>query len=209
MASTDEAPATTEWRRAAKFYRRPLGVPWLIALVAIPLLLGAIGYGVQDRSQSEAGSPPTGLLTLAPPAPPGDQPNMATILPLWLAPVSIVRNGDDVTLRGEFPDESAKRALLEPVIAAVGSTANVIDMLGINPDVISLDFSDAGPLFNAAMPIRNFSLTVNGDTIKLAGTAASNDQVDVIEQLAEDSWPDMNIVDTMEIGGPATPGPGR
>lgn len=199
MASSDEAPETTAGRRAAKFYRRPLGVPWLIALVAVPLLLAAIGYGVADRNR--AANAPTGALpTLAP-----SSTNRPTIPPVSLAPVSIIRNGNDITLRGEFPDDKAKAALLDAVTASVGSHANVIDTLGINPDVTSLDFSDAGPVFNAAASIPDFSLVVNGDTISLAGTAASTGQLDAIERAAEDAWPNLNITDTMEVRGPVTP----
>lgn len=213
MTSSEDAPEATRWRRAAKFYRRPLGAPWLIAAVAIPLLLGAIGYGLVDRNEMESSSPTAALPTLSPPESPGAQATTPIVPPVWVAPVSVVRNGDDITLRGEFPDEKAKTALLDAVIRSVGSNANIIDMLDVNPDVTALDFSDAEALFNAAAPIRDFSLTVNGDTVKLAGTAASTDQVDSIEQLAEDTWPNLNIVDTMAIGGPATPtgpsGPGR
>lgn len=197
MADSDEASDTTQWRRAIRFYRRPLGVPWLIAAVVVPLLFGAIGYGLVDRNREQNWP--------APAMPPLTGPNTPTIPPVWLSPVSITRAGDDITLRGEFPDEKAKRALLEAVIASVGSTANVIDLLGINPDIEALDFSDAGPVFNAASAIPNFSLAVEGDTIRLAGTAASTQQVDAIEQAAEDAWPNLNIVDTMAISGQVNP----
>jgi peptidoglycan-binding protein ArfA len=199
MASSEEASETTEWRRAARFYRRPLGVPWLIALAIVPLLLAAIGYGLLGRNQSES-NPPTGAL----PTPPSGV-NTPTIPPVSLAPVSVIRNGDDITLSGFFPDERAKAALLDAVIASVGSNANVIDTLGINPDVTSLDFSDAGPVFSAAASITDFSLVVNGDTITLGGTAASAKQQDAVEQAAEDAWPNLNIVDKMGISGPITP----
>jgi peptidoglycan-binding protein ArfA len=195
MAEPGEASETNRWRRAAKFYRRPPGVPWLIALVVVPLILGAIGYGLADRSRElnpPSAASPTGL-------------NTPVIPPVWLSPVSITRNGNDITLRGEFPDNRAKNALLDAVIGSIGSTANVIDDLAINPDVESLDFSDSATIFNAAAPILNFSFVVNGDTIRLAGTAASIQQVDTIEQAAEDTWPDLNIVDTMEISGPVMP----
>jgi peptidoglycan-binding protein ArfA len=197
MAEPGEASETTRWRRAAKFYRRSPGVPWLIALVVVPLMLGAIGYGLADRSREI--NPPSA----ASPAPTG--PNTPVIPPVWLSPVSITRNGNDITLRGEFPNNRAKNELLDAVIGSIGHSANVIDDLAINPDVESLDFSDSAALFNAAASIPDFSLLVNGDTIRLAGTAASMDQVDTVEQAAEDTWPDLNIVDTMEIGGPVTP----
>ncbi|MGH3635207.1 hypothetical protein [Mycobacterium sp.] len=205
MASSDETPETTTWRRAVKFYRRPLGVPWLIAVLVIPLLLAAIGYGVLDRNRSQTNAPAGALPTLAPPLSPGARPNAPTIPPLSLAPVSIIRNGNDITLRGDFPDVKAKRALLDAVIASVGSNANIIDTLGVNPNVNSLDFSDGGPVFNAAASIPNFSLVVNGDTITLSGTAASAEQADAVEQAAVDAWPNLNIVDTMEISGPIAP----
>ncbi|OBI50663.1 hypothetical protein A5707_14705 [Mycobacterium kyorinense] len=205
MADSGEASETTEWRRASKFYRRSPGVPWLIGLVVIPLLLGVIGYGLLDRTRSETNESPGALPTLSPPSQPGALPNTPTIPPISLAPVSVIRTGNDITLRGEFPDAKAKAALLDAVIASVGSNANVIDYLGINPDVNSLDFSDAGPVFNAAAAIPDFSLSVEGDTITLTGTAASADQEDAVEQAAEDAWPNLNLVNEMETSGPVMP----
>jgi peptidoglycan-binding protein ArfA len=58
---------------------------------------------------------------------------------------------------------------------------------------------------NAGASIPNFSLAVNGDTITLAGTAATMEQQDAIEQAAEDAWPNLNLVDKMEVSGPVTP----
>ncbi len=59
------------------------------------------------------------------------------------------------------------------MIASVGDDINIIDNLGVNPDIKALDFSKAGPVFEAAATIPDFSLTVNGDTVTLAGTAAT------------------------------------
>ncbi|GBE64775.1 hypothetical protein MFM001_12370 [Mycobacterium sp. MFM001] len=204
MADSDEAAETTQ---VARFYRRPLGVPWLIGLVVIPLLLGAIGYGLTERTRSQENGPTGALPTLAPPTSGGASPPAPTIPPISLAPVSITRNGNDITLRGEFPDDKAKRALLDAVIASVGSEANVIDELGINPDINALDFSDAGPVFNAAASIPNFRLSVSGDTITLAGTTPSIDQADAILQAADDAWPNLNIDNQIEVSGPITPIP--
>ncbi|WP_343602010.1 BON domain-containing protein [Mycobacterium sp.] len=194
----DNSPDTTEWRAATRFYRRSPGLPWLIALLVVPLLLGVIGYGMQDRGSSQDNGPSGVLPTLNAPTPP-------TMAPLSLAPVSVTRTGNDVILRGEFPDGAAKRALLDAVIAAVGPTANVIDYLGINPDVTSLDFSEAAKVFKAAASVPDFGLSVSGDSITLTGTVSSASQQDAIEQAATDAWPDLNIVDTMGIGGPVTP----
>ncbi|PIB79602.1 hypothetical protein CQY23_08130 [Mycobacterium celatum] len=180
-------------------------MPWLIALVVIPLLLGAIGYGLSERTRSQVNGPTGALPTLAPPTSAGASPPAPTIPPISLAPVSITRNGKDITLRGDFPDEKAKRALLDAVIASVGSEANVIDNLGINPDINALDFSDAGPVFNAAASIPDFGLSVAGDTITLTGTAASMAQADAVLQAADDAWPNLNIDNQIEVSGPITP----
>lgn len=205
MAGSGEAPANTQWRRAAKFYRRPLGIAWLIAVVIIPLLLTVIGYGLAERSRSQAAGPVAKVpgethTSVARPVP---KPPRVPVISL--APLSVVRKGNGITLRGEFPDDMAKSALLEAVKSSVGPDVNVVDKITINPNVNALDCSDAGPVFSAAASIRDFQLTVDGDTITLAGTAATNDQGDAVEQAAEDAWPNLNIVDKMEVSGPVAP----
>lgn len=203
--ATDETPATTEWRRVSKFYRRPLGLAWLIGLVVIPLLLGAIGYGLHERSRSGAAGPTRTLPTLTQTTSSGAPPMAPTIPAITFARASVVRNGNDIVLTGDFPDNKAKAALVDAVRGSMGPGVNVVDKLGINPNVNALDFSDAGPVFNAAASIPDFKLTVNGDTVTLAGTAATTDQQDAVEQAAEDAWPNLNILDKMEVSGPITP----
>lgn len=210
MADSDEAPATektaatAEWRRVSKLYRRPPGLAWLISLVVIPLLLGAIGFGLHERSQSGVTGPSGTLPTLSHTSSSAAPPKTPTVPAISLAPASIVRHGNDIVLTGEFPDQKAKAALVDAVRSSMGTGVNVIDKLGINPNIDALDFSDAGPLFTAAASIPDFRLTVKGDTVTLAGTAATADQEDAVEQAAEDAWPNLNIVDTMEISGPVT-----
>ena len=199
MAGSDEAPATDETPT-----RRPLGLAWLIALAVIPLLLGAIGYGLYDRTRSGATGPSATLPTLGQTGPSGAQSKMPTVQVISLAPASIVRHGNDFILTGDFPDQKSKAALADAVKSSVGPDINVIDKLGINPNVDALDFSDAGPVFSVAASIPDFRLEVKGDTVTLAGTAATTDQEDAVEQAAEDSWPNLNIVDTMEVRRPIT-----
>lgn len=199
MAGSGEAPETTEWRRASKFYRRSPGLPWLIGLVAIPLLLGVIGYGEMNRNRAEVSGPAGALPTLS--ALPGSSNAPA----MSLAPVSITRSGNNITLRGDLPNAAAKASLVDAIKASAGLNINVIDQLRVNPHVNSLDFSNAGPVFKAAVSIPDFNLVVKGDTITLSGTAASGDQQTAVEQAADAAWPSLNIVDTMAISGPVTP----
>jgi peptidoglycan-binding protein ArfA len=202
MAGSDEAPETTEWRRASKFYRRPPGLPWLIGLVVIPLLLGVIGYGEVNRNRSEVNGPTGPLPTLSAPSGPSNAP----VIPvLSLAPLSITRSGNNITLHGDLPSAAAKASLLDAIKASGVPNVNIVDKLRVNPDVNSLDFSNSGPVFKAAASISDFNLAVKGDTITLSGTAESGDQQEAVEQAANVAWRNLNIVDTMAISGPVMP----
>lgn len=190
-----EAPASAEWRKATTWYRRPPGVVWLIGVVLIPLLLGVIGYSITHRSGPEAGEPsgPLPTLTEAPEVPPAPPPGLA------LAPLSIVRNGDEITLDGDVPSEEARRALLDAVVTTVGEDGvNVIDNLNINPNIKALDFSSARTVFAAAKGIPDLALVVNGDTVTLTGTAAAQADQTAVEDAAVHAWPHVNIVDNIE-----------
>ncbi len=204
MGGSDEAPEATEWRPTSKFYRRFPGLPWLISLIVIPLLLAVIGYGGLDRSRPEATGPTGALPTLNAPTPPRGAPKTPSIPAVSLTPVSIIRSGKDIKLSGDFPSAEAKASLLDALKASFGPNVNIIDKLRINPDVTSLDFSHAAPIFKAAASIPDFGLAVKGDTVTMTGTAGSGAQQEAIEQAANAAWPNLNIVDTMEINGPVT-----
>jgi peptidoglycan-binding protein ArfA len=210
MAGSDEAPDATQWRRTSKFYRRFPGLPWLIALVVIPLLLAVIGYGEMDRTGPKVNGPTGALPTLNAPKPSG-APSTPTIPALSLAPVSITRSGNDIKLSGDMPTVESKGALLAALKSGFGPDINIVDSLRINRDITSLDFSNAASVFKAAASVPDFGLAVKGDTVTLIGTTGSGGQQDAIEQAADAAWPNLNIVDTMGIGGPVTasapPGP--
>ena len=176
--------------------RRPLGLPWLIALVVIPLLIAAISYGAFDRPRSANG--PTGALPTLPPS-----NSAAATLPL--APLSITRNGNDLTLSGDFPDDSAKAALMKALNGSLPPGVNIIDQIHINPNVDALDFSKAGSIFKDSASISDFSLTVYADTITLAGTASSQDQKNTVEQEAMHTWSNLKVVDKLVVSGPVPP----
>lgn len=184
------AESAPEWRRVTKYYRRPLGLGWLVALVAVPLLLGAIGYGLQDRPASRATGPTHSVS--APPRVPA----------VNLAPAAVVREGNNITLSGEFPDSKARAALVDAVASSLPTGVSLIDRLRVNPDVDALDFTDAGKVFDAATPISDFRLTVQGDTITLAGTAPTVDQRHAVEQAARDTWPNVTTVNTLKTANP-------
>ena len=176
---------------------RSRGLAWLIGLVVIPLLIAAIGYGAYNHPRSGAG--PSGA---TPSATPSNKPGAPK---LSLAPFSISRNGNNITLSGNFPDDSAKAALMKTLTGALGPGVNVIDQIKIDPSVDALDFSKAGPIFTDSASITDFNLTVNVDTVTLAGTAASTDQKNAIDQAATHTWSNLNVVDHLVVNGPAPP----
>lgn len=197
-AGLGQTPATTDARRTQKFYRGSPGRPWLIGAVVIPLLIAAIGYGAFERPQSVTG--PTGVLpTLTPTSTRG-----ASALSLSL--LSISRSGNTATLIGDF-DEAAKAALMTALNGLLAPGVNVIDQIHVDPVVRSLDFSSAEPVFTASVPIPDFGLKVERDTVTLTGTAPSSEHKDAVKRAATSTWPDMKIVNNIEVTGQAPPGP--
>ena len=166
--------------------KRP-SLPWLIGLLVIPLLIAEIGYGASGLPKA-AGPSRTPSTTSGPPG-------------LSLAAFSLVRNGTSITLNGDFPDESAKAALLKALNGSLAPGVKVVDQIRINPNVDALDFSKAKPVFTDSASIADFTLTVNGNTITLAGTAASTDQKNRIDNDAKHIWSNLNIVDNLAVNG--------
>ncbi|WP_133160883.1 hypothetical protein [Mycobacterium ahvazicum] len=171
-------------RRTPISYPRSLGMGWLIGLVVIPLLITAIGY-----APSRAAHAPPVVVSSGNPGKP----------PLSLAPLSIVRNGNDITLTGEFPDDSAKAVLTKVLKGALPAGLSIIDRIQIDPKVDTLDFSNAGKIFKNSASITDFGLTVNGDTISLTGTAASQDQKNTIDSEAAHTWSNLTVVDELAV----------
>lgn len=194
-AGLREVTASTDSQRAPEDYRGSPSLPWLIALAVIPLLIAVIGSAGLDRP---AAGPTGGVPTLAP-------SNKPASSKLSLAPLSITRNSNEFVISGEFPDEAAKAALMKAVNGALPPGVNIIDQIRINPDIDALDFSKAGPIFKGSASIADFSLTVNGNTVTLTGTAATQDQKNTVEQEAARTWSNLNVVGKLVVKGPVAP----
>jgi peptidoglycan-binding protein ArfA len=103
---------------------------------------------------------------------------------------------------------AANSGVIEQVRCAKGSwpaNVNIVDQIRINPDVDALDFAHAGPVFADSASITDFNLTVNGETITLAGTAASQDQKNTIGNEAKHIWSNLNVVDNLAVNGSVPP----
>lgn len=210
MASSDENRTITGWQTASKFYRRPPGVGWLLALAAIPLLLGLIGWGGMDRSHKGAELTLPSVdpsATLSAPdvnapnvnAPNVDQPNIDVPKPAF-APLSIQRNGNDFTLTGDLPDDAAKAGLLDWLRAKFGADINIIDKLDLKAGVSTPDLSALGNVFDAVgVGIPDFGFNIEGDTLTLTGTAPSEEVRVAAEAAAKAAWPNINLVSNIQV----------
>ena len=88
MPGSEEIRTTTQWRTESRFYRRPPGLGWLLALLAVPLLLGAIGYGIRDRDADVDVTMPSVDPSVTLTAPTVTAPNV-NVPSLSFAPLSI------------------------------------------------------------------------------------------------------------------------
>src|SRR5271155_2598104 len=106
-AGSGKTAATTYSRRLPEFFRKLPGLPWLIGLVVIPLLMAAIGYAAFDRPRSANG--PSAAVPAVAPSSTSGAPKIS------LAALSISRNGNNITLSGAFPDDTAKAVLMKAI----------------------------------------------------------------------------------------------
>lgn len=104
MPGSDENRTNTEWVTASKFYRRRPGLGWLLGLLLVPLLLGAIGYSGLDTSSRDVDA-------ALPSVDPSATLTMPSAAPSAAVPLSIVRNGNDLN---DFQDEQTSSAAPNP-----------------------------------------------------------------------------------------------
>ncbi len=104
-----------------------------------------------------------------------------------------------------FPTIRPNPILDEVLKDSLPAGVNIVDQIQINPNVDALDFSNAGSIFKNSASITDFNLTVNGDTITLTGTAASQDQKNTIEREATHTWSNLTVVDQLAVDGSAPP----
>jgi peptidoglycan-binding protein ArfA len=221
MSGSDEDRTITDWRTEWRLYRRKPGLGWILALIAIPVLLALIGLGTLTGSKKDLdlavpGVPASATLTV-PSGPSMKGPAMTgpgvDAPGVGFAPFSILRGGNGFNLAGELPDMDMKNSLLESVKLALPG-ASVMDNLTVTPGVKPPDFAKLGGLFGATVPIPDFSLNLVGDTITLTGTAPSEAAKAEVEAATADTWPNVKIINNIQVTAasaatapPASPAP--
>lgn len=197
MLGFGRAVATTYAQRIPARYRQSPGLPWLIGVVVIPLLIAAIGSGLSG-SPSASTEPSAEPSTVSP-------STTSSPVAISLAALSISRSGNNITVSGDLPDDSAKAALMTALKGALPAKVKIIDQIHINPNIKALDFANAAQLFKDSASITDFNLIASGDTVTLAGTAGSPDQKNAVAQGATGIWSNLKVVDNLTVSGTAPP----
>lgn len=195
-----------DWRTESRFYRRQLGIGWLLALIAVPLLLALIGWSASTRSdESTALALPSvnPSATLTVPAAPAS-PAQRTAAAAPYGAMSIVRSGNGFTLTGEMPDAKLKASLLQSLTQAMPG-ANIVDQLTVRPGSVGPQFAGLGALFGAALDTPGFAAKLQGDTLTLAGTVSSAATKAAAASAATATWPNAFVVNDIQVI-PARPG---
>jgi peptidoglycan-binding protein ArfA len=213
MPGSDDSRTITGYRTASKFYRRPPGAAWLLALLAIPLLLTVIGWAGLKKQDVDANLTLPSVnasATLTAPsvnAPDVNAPNVDAP-EMNFAPLSILRNGKGFTLSGELPDIATKNGLLDSLKLAFGPGINLTDNLNLKAGVNAPDFAALGSILGAAIDIPDFNFDLNGDTVTLEGTAPPEKSKSEVEAAVKAAWPNMKVINNIEVReAPAPPAP--
>ena len=201
MSDTDEDRHVTDWRPESKWYRQKPGAGWLLAFLAIPLLLALIGAGAMAASKKDVDLTPPSVAASAsltpPPSPSAGAPSTEAPA-VGLAPFSIVRSGNEFTLAGDLPSDDMKASLVASIQQAMPGAA-VVDNLTVTPGVNAPGLSGLGQVFSTAVEIPDFSLKLENDELMLMGTAPSEDVKAAAEAAAAAAWPNVKIANHIEV----------
>jgi peptidoglycan-binding protein ArfA len=181
----------------------------VLALIAIPLLLGWMGWSGLHRS--DAGANPTAPAMTAPAMTGPAMTGPAMTGPAMtgpeaaFAPLTVKRVDSGFTLTGDLPDEEMKTGLLSALRSAFGSNITLTDNLTIKPGVKGPEFAGLGAVFGTSAGIPDFGFDVSGNTVTLTGTAPSADVKSDVEEAAKSAWPNIVVVNNIQVRSTAPP----
>ncbi|BBZ02838.1 peptidoglycan-binding protein ArfA [Mycolicibacterium chitae] len=198
MTDPDETRTITGWKTASRFYRQKPGLGWLLALLAVPLLLGLLGWGTLDKSGRDLdASIPSIDPTVSEPE--VNLPGLPTAL-------SIMRNGNDIMLSGDLPDAAARTGLLDLLRSIHGPDVNLVDNLNIAAGAPGPDLTGLQGVFSAAVDIPDFNWKREGDNVTLTGIAPNEEVRAAVEAAARSAWPEANITNRIQVATAPAPG---
>lgn len=83
---------------------------------------------------------------------------------------------------------------------------NLIDKTDLKAGVNTPDPSSLGAVFKAAAPMSAFNFKLDGDTVTLTGTAASDQEKAAVEDAVKAAWPNMKIANEIQVSAPGAGG---
>jgi peptidoglycan-binding protein ArfA len=206
MTDSENNRTITDWRTASRFYRKSPGAGWLLALIAIPLLLAWMGLSGLHRSDAGANSTAPAMTGPAMTGPAMTGPAMAGPETPY-APLSAKRVGSGFTLTGDLPDAEMKTGLLSALRSAFGPNITLTDNLNVKPGVKGPEFAGLGAVFGTSAGIPDFGFDVSGDSVTLTGTAPSAEVKSDVEEAARSAWPNIVVVNNIAVRSTPTPTP--
>jgi peptidoglycan-binding protein ArfA len=206
MTGSEDNRTITDWRTASRFYRKSPGAAWLLALIAIPLLLAWMGLSCLHRSDAGADSTAPAMTGPAMTGPAMTGPAM-TGPAMAYAPLTVKRVGSGFTLTGDLPDAEMKTGLLSALRSAFGPNITLTDNLNIKPGVNGPEFAGLGAVFGTSAGIPDFGFDVSGDTVTFTGTAPSAQVKSDVEEAAKSAWPNIVVVNNIQVRSTAPPTP--
>lgn len=202
MPDPEDSRSITGWQTVSRLYRTRPGLGWLAALLAIPLLLGLLGWGMLDRSEGIDAAIPEIDPTVSMPTVEAPDLNLAPLPGL----LSIVRIGNDFTLSGDLPDLSLKTDLLDRLRGVFGPNINVIDALNINADAAAPNLDGIDGVWRKAIDIPDLNWDLRDGTLTLTGTAPNAQIKSAVQAAAENAWPNSRIDNQIQVFTGQQPG---
>lgn len=183
------------WKAVSRRYRRGLGGWWWVALVAVPLLLAALGTAL-------GGDDP------APTADPAPSASAGTALG-GVARYSVSRSGDSATVTATVRDEAAKQALLVQVRSSVRPSTRVVDAVTVTLGSPVLDPAAVAAVTAGLADAAAYRIDYDNGVLTLTGTVASATAKTAAGDQAQRSYPQATIRNELTVGtltaAPAAP----
>lgn len=172
----------------------------LVVAAVVLLVLGTIGWvsfgtGDDDHVAAHGGG------SSAPPVPTTME---LTTPPTASLQLSLNRDGDEVTLTGELPDEAARSEFVSTV-KSQWSAARVIDNVMLSPGTRGPELAGLGGLLTAVAGVQDFGFAIHGADLTLTGTAPDIDFASQIQSVAALAFPSLKLTNNLQIPAVGAP----
>lgn len=206
--STGRAPQTahpqrdTQWERVTRRYRRAPGGWWWLALLAVPLLLAAIGLAFNNDDDDKNGNATATSTPTASSSTTSPSPTSSATTAAGPAPFSVDRAGKKVTVTALVPDQATKTNLVKSVKDKAGD-AEVVDHVTVKPGSVAPEAAALGTALTAADKAGDYTVDYQDGTVTLKGRAANDADKQAAGDAAKQAWPQATVDNQITTGDAA------